>query len=306
MRKALCKKRGRPGRKRLVEEHSPEIPPPARRTRPKVDQLSPSYASGPAVHMDAKGAGTAVRETEEEQDAPSLALGSTESTGHEITVAGNGRTIRLEGETTAQFDGGTSQIRNQRVTRASECEGCEDSQCLRVTGTLVLNYRVTTHVTLPSVNDYPNLTPCQRRRVQDAIDNVLAPHEQEHVRAFETYNGTSEHPFDLRVCNAESASERLQTIHDNDAATRETNARAASDALDPFHFDVDLDCVDETGTGGGEPGSGTTPTDESPTPAAPRGLETEVLPEPKAEPESEPEVAPEVEPESETAGGRMP
>jgi len=225
--------------------------------------------------MRAEEAGTAPRATEQEQDLPSLALRSTEATRHETTVSGSGRTIRLEGETTGQFDGGTSQIRDRHVARASGCDGCEDSQCLRVTGTLVLNYRVTTNVTLPSVNDYPDLTPCQRRRVQDAIDNVLAPHEQEHVRAFETYNGTSEHPFDFKVCNSEEASEQLQALHDSDATTREANAQAASDALDPFHFDVDLDCEDDTSEGGDEPGSGTTPSEEPATPPAPQSMETD-------------------------------
>jgi hypothetical protein len=240
--------------------------------------------------MRAEEAGTSSRETEQEQDLPSLALRSTVATRHETTVSGSGRTLRLEGETTGQFDGGTSQIRDRHVERASGCDGCEESQCLRVTGTLVLSYRITTNVTLPSVNDYPDLTPCQRRRVQDAIDSVLAPHEEEHVRAFETYNGTSEHPFDLRVCNAEEASERLQAIHDSDAATRESNAQAASDALDPFHFDVDLDCEDDTSEGGDTPDSGETSTEESATPPTPQGMETEA----------------ETEPESESAEGGVP
>jgi len=219
------------------------------------------------------------RGTERKQDLPSLALRSTEATKHEMTVSGTGRTLRLEGETTAQFDGGTSQIRNRHVQRASGCDSCDDDRCLRVTGTLVLSYHVTTSVRLPSVNDYPDLTPCQRRRVQDAIDNVLAPHEQEHVRAFETYNGTSEHPFDLRVCNTEQANEQLQAIHDNDAETREANARAASDALDPFHFDVDLDCEDAASEGGDDSGSETTPTEEPAALPASRGMETESAPE---------------------------
>ena len=57
---------------------------------------------------------------------------------------------------------------------------------IHVTGTLVSTYHATTHVTLPRASDFPGLTPCQRQRVQDAIDNVLAPHEQEHVEAFRT------------------------------------------------------------------------------------------------------------------------
>ena len=57
-----------------------------------------------------------------------------------------------------------------------------------------------TTVTLPSVSDFPGLTPCQQRRVQHAIDTVLAPHEQQHVKAFRRYNGTTRRAFDLTVC----------------------------------------------------------------------------------------------------------
>jgi hypothetical protein len=244
-----CRRSGRKARKRLADEHSPRLPASATEAKPSVDRLAPNYAAGAALHMRAdreeQASGGAARDT------PSIMLSSTHATRHETTVSGAGRTIRLEGKTTAQFDGGTSQIRNQQVERATDCAGCDERRCLRVTGTLVLNYRVTTQVSLPSVNDYPDLTPCQRRRVQDAIDTVLAPHEQEHVRAFETYNGTVEHPFDLKVCSTEDANTRLQAIHDGDAAQREAAARQRSDALDPFHFDVDLACDDDAGTDAG-------------------------------------------------------
>jgi len=197
-------------------------------------------------------------DTEADHGVPSLALSGTQSRKTRTTAFGNGTTVRLEGETDGNFDGGSSQIVNRRVQRATGCENCDSDSCLRVTGTLVLTYHVTTTVTLPSVNDFPDLTECQRRRVQDAIDNILAPHEQEHVRAFETYNGTSRHPFDLKVCSAEEASAALQEMHDTDAATRESSAQALSDALDPFHFDVDLDCEDEdsSGSGGGDSAGG--------------------------------------------------
>jgi hypothetical protein len=258
MRKArnLRRQRLRNGRQALDQPpaaltlaHEAKSAQPARRG----SGISPSYASGAAVHMRPVGSRevASAGESERAQELPSVTLRSTQATRHEVAVSGVGRTIRLEGETTAQFDGGTSQIRNEHVERATDCTGCDDSRCLRVTGVLVLNYRVTTQVSLPSVNDYPDLTPCQRRRVQDAIDNVLAPHEQEHVRAFETYNGTVEHPFDLEVCSTADANAQLQAIHDTDAAQREADAQQESDALDPFHFDVDLDCEDDAGPGDG-------------------------------------------------------
>lgn len=295
MKMNACKRRLRPRRKRLVEEHSPQISPSAREIKQRIDRLNPSYYSGPAVHIRPEETGTSSRKEDQEQDQPSLSLSTPEATPHETTVYGNGRTIRLRGTTTPHFDGGTSQILNRRDTPASGCQNCERG-CTRIRGTLVIRYRVTTTVTLPSVNDYPGLTPCQRRRVQDAIDNVLAPHEQKHVRAFETYNGTTRHPFDLKVCNAEEASQRLQEIHDSEETTRQASAQAASDALDPFHFDVDLDCEDDSSEGGDEPGSGATPTAATASSSTLRGAETEA--EAKPQPEVEPESGEESESEA--------
>jgi hypothetical protein len=102
---------------------------------------------------------------------------------------------------------------------------------------------VRTTVTLPSVSDFPNLTQCQRARVQDAITNVLAPHEQEHVTAFHTYDGTVTTPFDLTLCRADFDA-RIQALHDGIESGRRASAQAANDALDPFEFEVDLNCED--------------------------------------------------------------
>jgi hypothetical protein len=162
--------------------------------------------------------------------------------------------VRLKGKTTADFNHGESQITEKKAVRAKGCDECPDNKCVRVTGIMTLRYQVTTHVTLPSVDDYPDLTPCQKKRVQDAIDNVLAPHEQQHVKAYETYNGTTEHNFDIKVCQGETSLEEqvnahLQAIHDKENASREQAARDKSDALDPFFFDVDLDCEDESTSG---------------------------------------------------------
>jgi hypothetical protein len=108
----------------------------------------------------------------------------------------------------------------------------------------VATYSVTTTVTLPSADDFPGLTPCQRRRVQDAIDNVLAPHEQQHVRAFQQYNGTTRRPFNLTCCRSEFDT-IIRNMFEAEAQARQAAAQAASDALDPFHFDVNLDCEEE-------------------------------------------------------------
>lgn len=151
--------------------------------------------------------------------------------------------LTLEGRTDAIFDGGSFETQNIRVASAEDCETCGPGQCVHVRGELVARYSVTTTVTLPGVNDFPDLTACQRQRVQDAINNVLAPHEQEHVRAFEQYNGVTRTPFDIVLCRSEFDS-TIRDMFEQQETDRRAQAQAASDALDPFHFDVNLDCAD--------------------------------------------------------------
>jgi hypothetical protein len=119
---------------------------------------------------------------------------------------------------------------------------------VHVTGRVVTDYAVTTRVTLPQLAQFRNLTPCQRERVREAIDNVLAPHEQDHVAAFEQYNGTSEQDFDLTTCRA-SLPGAISAMVRAEEQPRRAAAQAASDALDPFNVPVDLDCSDESAAG---------------------------------------------------------
>ena len=158
------------------------------------------------------------------------------------------RNLRIEGRTDATFDGGSFETQNVQVSAAEGCAACGDGDsCIRARGILVARFHVTTTVTLPSAGDFPDLTPCQRARVQHAITTVLAPHEQQHVQAFRQYNGVTRTPFDVTLCRSQFDS-TIQSIFDTQASTRRTTAQAASDALDPFHFDVDIDC-EESGQG---------------------------------------------------------
>lgn len=148
--------------------------------------------------------------------------------------------VSLQGRTDATYSS-SFRTRNMRTSAATGCDTCDDSECVHVTGTLISTFRVTTTVTLPSVRDFPGLTACQRRRVRDGINNVLAPHEQQHVAAFRTYNGTVRTPIDLAICRTDLDAS-IQALHDSIEGPRQSAAQAASDALDPFEFEVDLDC----------------------------------------------------------------
>ncbi|MGA7730197.1 MAG: hypothetical protein WCD37_02875 [Chloroflexia bacterium] len=160
----------------------------------------------------------------------------------EHAVAFNQRgPLRLQGRTDATFDGGQFHTENVTVRQGRGCDDCGD--CIRAAGTLVATYSVSTTVTLPSVSDFPGLTHCQQLRVQQAIQNVLSPHEQQHVGAFRRYNGTTRRAFDLTICRNRFDS-AIQSMFESEERARRQVAQAASDALDhpPFHFDVDIDC----------------------------------------------------------------
>jgi hypothetical protein len=160
----------------------------------------------------------------------------------------NSNSLRLQGRTDATFDGGAFHTENVVVSRGTGCEGCAGRECVHVVGDLVATYAVTTTVTLPRVSDFPNLSVCQRQRVRDAINNVLAPHEQQHVAAFNTYNGATRRRFDVTLCR-NTFDSTIRTMFEAEERTRRSAAQAASDVLDPFHFDVDLNCEDRPDAG---------------------------------------------------------
>jgi hypothetical protein len=230
-------------RKQSPEEKSPAHKPAARTRRDESTGRGPFYKAGAVVHFKEAGRGAVTVEGQEEQ-RPAGPVPNTRGSGVPEHEEAHATSVRLQGRTDADYDGGNYHTENERVQQAQGCGGCTSSNCIRVTGTLVATYRVSTTVTLPSVGDFPNLTACQRRRVQDAIDNVLAPHEQQHVRAFHQYDGTTRRPFDLTLCRSEFDSQ-IREMFEAEESQRRATAQAASDALDPFHFDVDLDCEEE-------------------------------------------------------------
>ena len=150
-----------------------------------------------------------------------------------------GKSIRFEGKTDADFDGGTGQTKKLKATPAKDCDNCSESECMNITGTFEITYNVTTTVTLPDVPE--GLTTCQYNLVKAAIDNKIAPHEQEHVSKYNTYNGKATFPINYKGCR-DGLLQYLQDINDTDGIQRKAAAKAKSDALDPFFVDVNLDC----------------------------------------------------------------
>ena len=180
-------------------------------------------------------------EKEEERILGTESLPDMHFMGKPTEMSVFGDSVNLTAITNAVFDGGTSVARNLRRRPAEGCSNCADDDCWHYTGQLVINYRVRTSVSLPSVPS--DLSECQQERVRQAIDSRLAPHEQEHVAAFSQYNGRAVLPIDYRGCSVNFEAYITQ-LHETHEAARQEAAKAASRALDPFHVNVDLDCED--------------------------------------------------------------
>ena len=162
------------------------------------------------------------------------------------SAAGNGAgaSITLHGQTDAEYDGGTSAVVGQKVRRATGCECPADEPCLRAVGTLVIRYRANVTIRMPDLPD--GLSACQQRRVRQFLRNVLRPHEDDHARRFHTYDRTTRRPFAVLGCGREAlqadTQQRLQEMHDDEAAARADAADRLSAQIDPFVRPVDLDC----------------------------------------------------------------
>lgn len=148
----------------------------------------------------------------------------------------------LQGRTNATF---RNSFRTEGMTTEADegCRGCRPRDCVHVTGSLVSEFTATTRVTLPRVPR--GFSPCEREQIQNAIDTTLADHEQQHVAAFETYNGTENTPIDLTMCRGQ-VNGAVRRMHTAIERPRRADARAASAALDPFTFDYTVEpCEDE-------------------------------------------------------------
>jgi len=155
---------------------------------------------------------------------------------HDEVVFG-GNSLQLQGRTNAHYRNRFS-APNMTTTAGTGCS-CADADCVHITGVLTSTFTMTTDVSLPPVPS--GLSDCQQKTVRAAISTCLAPHEQQHVAAFNAYAGTVQTPFDTTCCRSDVRS-TLQGMHDALEGPRHDTVQASSDALDPFQVDIDLDC----------------------------------------------------------------
>lgn len=157
-----------------------------------------------------------------------------------------GGPVELRGLTEADFSNNSWALTRERGRQGSGCEGCAESDCVQYSATVRSTFRVGTTVTLPNMADYADYTACQQRRIREAINNQLAPHEQQHVAAFRTYNGTVDTPIAMTGCRSalsDQVAARADELHRGVESPRRAAAQAASDALDPFVITPDLNCT---------------------------------------------------------------
>jgi hypothetical protein len=154
---------------------------------------------------------------------------------------------KLEGKTTATFDSlGRFDPDPPKAKAAKGCT-CSGGTCMQVTGSFVVDYDSKPVVTLPDVPE--GLTDCQRKNAQKFIREVLAPHEQEHVKAFRThFDGTTKRKFDLKVCSAEELKQTVDADYVTELTARKTKAMDESNKLDAnganqFTWDMDVGCA---------------------------------------------------------------
>jgi hypothetical protein len=159
-------------------------------------------------------------------------------------------TVDEVGVTNAVYNKASVQTKEEVITPNPPPKDVKpEEDFIDVSAKAVCTYKATVSINLPSVPG--GLSACQAKRVKDAIDNKLAPHEKQHEAAMKTYDGTYEEAFKLThilraQVNAELTAKAKQ-IGDAQQAIREAAAKQASDALDqpPFVVDVDLNCEDE-------------------------------------------------------------
>lgn len=149
--------------------------------------------------------------------------------------------VDLEAETTAGFAKNAGVAVNEKTKKSKGCNDCED-ECVNITGTLKVPFKVNTKINLPGVPE--NLSPCQQDRVRAAINGPLLKHEKQHVKAFETFDGTALLPVNFKGCESNYTSYQ-ENLAEQEFQRRKSSAEAKSAALDPFTVPVDLCCKDK-------------------------------------------------------------
>jgi hypothetical protein len=168
--------------------------------------------------------------------------------GKPVSIVGRGTKTRnktshgcagvdVQGQTDANY---SSSFKSTGASHTStECTDCAAPDCITIKGSVISAFKAKPVISLPSVPD--GLSRCEANAVRIFINGTLRRHEQQHVSAFKTYNGTIRTPFEYTGCRA-GLDSLIQSIHDGIDMQRMANANALSDALDPFNATIPCNC----------------------------------------------------------------
>jgi hypothetical protein len=148
--------------------------------------------------------------------------------------------VSVQGQTDANY---TDSYKTSGTTKPSEkCTDCTPPDCINASGLIVSVFKANPVITLPDVPD--GLSECETRAVSRFIHGTLKRHEQQHVAAFNTYNGVVRTPYSFTGCQGELDA-YMQSKHDDINTLRQDAANARSNALDPFNPTIPCNCPDQ-------------------------------------------------------------
>src|SRR6266498_13001 len=174
----------------------------------------------------------------EEKTASFVITGQATNTQNKTAYGCAG--VNVQGQTDANYTDSFNASVNSRSS--TKCTDCTPPDCISANGIIVSKFKANPVITLPSVPD--GLTECESKAVDKFINTTLKRHEQQHVAAFNTYNGLIRTPYKFTGCQAELDS-YIQSQHDNINAQRIASANALSSKLDPFNRPIPCDCKEQ-------------------------------------------------------------
>lgn len=186
--------------------------------------------------------GPAKEETTAEEQ-PVMSFGTGETQYADQVAFANCEGVNVQGVTHANYSHNYSF--SGTTTTGSNCSGCTAANCISETGTIDSTFTAAPTVSLPSPP--AGLSDCERNAVQTAINTTLAAHEQQHVDAFNTYNGSESTPYTYNGCRAGKAA-FIRQRHNSIESARRAASNALSAALDPFNMTIPCDCPEPAST----------------------------------------------------------
>lgn len=175
----------------------------------------------------------------EEEKEKTVAISGGANKAKNKSSFGNCEGVQVQGRTDFNPVPSSFNVQGGTTRPSNACEECTAPDCITARGTIVSVFKSNPTITLPPVPG--GLTPCETAAVTRFINTTLLHHEQQHFRAFKTYDGVVRTRLNFTGCQSD-LNAHVQSIHDNIDAQRSNDAIAKSDALDPFVRPIPCNC----------------------------------------------------------------